>query len=348
MKWQKAKQNGTILLMAKAKQQNAVVIYKPSKGAVDFRVRIEDETVWLTLNQIASLFDTDKSGISRHIRNIYNSGELTKKATVAKIATVQKEGGREVTRNVDYYNLDLILSVGYRVNSKQATAFRIWATSVLKQYLVKGYAINQKRLEQAVENFTALQSTVQFLSSKVSLDNLRGQEQEIFSLLSEYAKTLSVLEQYDTETLKEPKGTMAHATLTHEESLSVLDTVRTKLMEKGEATDMFAYERGGEFMGIVRGLYQSFGGKELYPTVEQKAAHLLYFIIKDHPFSDGNKRSGSFLFVYFLDKNKHLYKKNGEKKINDNALAALALLVAESDPKEKDIMIQLIINLITN
>ncbi len=331
--------------MKTKKQQNAVVLYRPEKGAADFRVHVEGETVWLTLDQIAAIFGRDKSVISRHIKNIFAAKELDRNSVVAKNATTAADGK---TYNVDYYNLDLILSVGYRVNSKQATGFRIWATSVLKQYLVDGYAVNQKRLEQAVDQFKRLQNTVQFLQGKIGAKTLQGKEQDIFALLSEYAKTLTVLEQYDKGSVAVPKGKKATKQLVYENVRAVLDDVRLKLMKKGEATDMFARERGGEFEGIIRGLYQSFAGKELYPTIESKASHLLYFVIKDHPFSDGNKRSASFLFVYFLDKNKHLYKKSGERKINDNALAALALLVAESDPKEKDIMVQLIENLIAN
>lgn len=331
--------------MKTKRQENAVVLYKPQTGAVDFRVRIEGETVWLTLDQIAGVFGRDKSVISRHIRNIFNVKELNRSSVVAKNATTAADGK---TYNVDYYNLDLILSVGYRVNSAQATAFRIWATSVLKRYLVEGYAVNQKRLEQTADQFKRLQSTVQFLQSKVGAETLKGKEQDVFALLSEYSKTLSVLEQYDKDTLQIPKGKKATKKLTYQDTMQVLADVRKKLMEKGEATDLFARERGGEFEGIIRGLYQSFAGTELYPTIERKASHLLYFVIKDHPFSDGNKRSASFLFVYFLDKNKHLHKKSGERKINDNALAALALLVAESDPKEKETMVQLIENLIAN
>ncbi len=330
--------------MKTEKLESAVAIYKSATG-VEFSVRVENETVWLDAHQMAQLFEVDRTGIVRHIRNVYKTGELQQDATCAKIAQVAKDGR---TRKMDVYNLDMVISVGYRVNSKKATSFRTWATSVLKQYLIQGYAVNQKRLEQVKDQFTKLQNTVQFLQSKVGAETLKGKEQDIFALLSEYSKTLSVLEQYDKDTLSQPKGKKATKKLTYEDAIQVLADVRDQLMRKGEATDMFARERGGEFEGIIRGLYQSFGGTELYPTIESKAAHLLYFVIKDHPFSDGNKRSASFLFVYFLDKNKHLYKKNGERKINDNALAALALLVAESDPKEKDTMVQLVENLIAS
>lgn len=329
------------------KIENSVALYQSKNGEIRFRGDPSKQTIWGNLNQIAELFNVQKAAISKHIKHIYESGELNNKATVSIMETVQKEGKREVKRNVEYYNLDMIISVGYRVNSKQATAFRMWATSVLKQYLIEGYAVNEKRIADAKEKLGSLQSVIALLESKVGRENLKGQEQELFGLLSEYAKTLSVLEQYDTGALTVPKGKKAHVTLSYEEAIGVLEKVRTQLMDHGEATDLFARERGGEFQGIIRGLYQSFGSKALYASVEAKAAHLLYFIIKDHPFSDGNKRSASFLFVYFLDKNNYLYKKTGEKKINDNALAALALLVAESNPNEKETMIQLIMNLIT-
>ncbi len=325
--------------------QNNIVIYTPKKGPVDFRVRVEKETVWLSQKDMAELFETERSVITKHLRNVVLSEELNEDAVCAIFAHTAEDGKTYKTK---FYNLDMIISVGYRVNSNKATQFRVWATSVLKKYLIDGYAINEKRLEEAKKNFTDLQSVIQLLGTKISSENLKGQEQEIFSLLADYSKTLSVLEQYDKSSLKEPKGGRSSFKLTHEDAMSVLLRVRTELGTKGEATELFANERDGSFGGIVKGLYQTFGRKELYKSVENKAAHLLYFTIKDHPFSDGNKRSAAFLFVYFLDKNKYLHKKSGEKKINDNALAALALLVAESDPKEKDTMIKLIVNLIAD
>lgn len=323
-------------------KKGEVVIYKTPKRGVGLEVRLEGETVWLTLNQISELFNTDKSGISRHIKNIYKSKELSQKGTVAKIATVQKEGKRSVKRNVDFYNLDVILSVGYRVNSKQATQFRIWATKTLKQYLIQGYAINEKQLLKAQENFEKLQETVFFLQKKAGRKKLRGQEKEIINLLSDYAKTLSVLEQYDQKKIKERKGKKAKFVLNYDNCREIIDRIKQNLVEKGEASELFGREGSSSFEGIIKGLYQTFEGRELYPNIETKAAHLLYFTIKDHPFTDGNKRIASFLFVYFLDKTSYLYKESGEKKINDNALTTLALLIAISDRKEKAIMIQLI------
>lgn len=327
-------------------KKGEIIIYKTSKNKVALDVRLEEETVWLNLNQIASLFDTDKSGISRHIRNVYQSGELKQISTVAKIATVQKEGERNIKRNVEYFNLDIVLSVGYRVNSNRATQFRIWATKILKDHLIKGYTINEKRLLEAREKFQELQTAISFLQEKSKKELLSGQEGEILNLLSNYAKTLTILEQYDKGELKELKGEKTKFVLTYENCLQIIRELRKELVVKKEAGDLFGSERDGSFEGIIRGLYQTFGGKELYPFIEDKASHLLYFVIKDHPFSDGNKRSAAFLFVYFLDKIGYLFKQSGERKINDNALVALALLVAESKPKEKETMIKIIKNLL--
>jgi len=323
-------------------QQQAVMIFKPHKGMA-VTVQVGQDTVWLDARQMADIFGTQRPAIVKHVNNVYKTHELRKESTCSILEQVAKDGKM---RRVNLYNLDMIISVGYRVNSKKATQFRTWATTVLKQYLLDGYAVNEERLLHANERFATLQSTIMLLSSKIGRETLKGKEQDVLALLAEYSKTLSILEQYDTDSLAKPKGKKRGRKLTYQECASVLDEVRERLIEKSEATDLFAREHGGEFEGIVTGLYQAFGGAELYPTIESKAAHLLYFIIKDHPFSDGNKRSAAFLFVYFLEKNGHLHKKGGERKLNDNALAALALLVAESDPSEKETMVQLIENLI--
>ncbi|MBU3925127.1 virulence protein RhuM/Fic/DOC family protein [Patescibacteria group bacterium] len=333
--------------MAKNKtKNNSIIIYEASKGDVRIDVRLENETIWLTLNQIADLFGIDKSGISRHIKNIYEEGELKEKSTVAKIATVQKEGGRNIEREIEFYNLDMIISIGYRVSSKRATDFRIWATKTLKDYLVKGYAINEKRLLEAQEKFKELQTAISFLQDKSQKSMLRDRSQEILNLLSSYAKTLTLLSEYDNGKIEEIKGGKTKFILDYKKSLKIIGKIKTELINKKEAGDLFGQERQGALETVVKNLYQTFDNKELYPTIENKASHLLYLIIKDHSFSDGNKRIGSFLFVYFLDRNGYLYKKSGEKKINDNALTALALLVAESKPEEKDVMVKIIMNLI--
>ena len=325
--------------------EGEIVIYK-SKDGPKLEVRLEEETVWLTLNQIASLFDVKKAAISKHIKNIFKSGELDPDSTVSKMETVQIEGNRRIRRILTYFNLDMIISVGYRVNSKRATQFRIWATKTLKEHLVKGYTVNEKRLLQAHSHLKELQETISFLQDKSKNELLAGQEQEILNLLTNYSKTLSLLEQYDKEKLSLIKKSKDSFVLKYEDAINIISKVKKELIAKKEASDLFGQENSNRFKAILGSIYQTFDKKELYPSLEEKAAHLLYFIIKDHPFVDGNKRIASFLFVYFLDKNNFLYRKSGEKKINDNALTTLALLIAISDPKDKDRIIKIITNLI--
>ena len=321
--------------------KNKIEIFQSSNGEIVFNSDMQNETIWANLEQIAKLFGRDKSGISRHIKNIFNSEELSKNSTVAKIATVQKEGNREVIRDIDYFNLDMIISIGYKVDSKEATLFRKWATSILKKYLTDGYAINEKKIIETKTLLNNLKQTIDFLSLKEI-----GQEKEILNLLQNYTKTLSLLESYDKSNIDDFSGATSSYFLSYNEVKKVLAEVKSLLISKGEATALFAQEKDAQLDGIIGNLYQTFGGVELYPSIEDKASHLLYFIIKDHPFNDGNKRSASFMFIYFLDRCDYLYKSNGEKKINDNALTTLTLLVATSDPKEKDILIKLIKHLL--
>jgi len=320
-----------------------IIIYETSQKEVDLKVRFENETLWLDAHQMAKVFDVDRTGVVRHIKNIYKTGELSENSTCAKIAQVAKDGK---TRDMDIYNLDMIISVGYRVNSQKATKFRIWATSVLKKYLLQGYAVNQKRLVENQKKFLELQEIINFLSEKAKKKNLAGQEIEIFDLLKNYSKSLTLLEKYDKNKLKISKGIKGKRKLNFDDCLKIIEKLKQELTKKKEASDIFGNMRDGSFEGIIKGIYQTFGGQDLYSDMNAKSAHILYLIIKDHPFTDGNKRIASFLFVYFLDLNNYLCHKNGEKKINDNALVALALLVAESKPREKDIIIKLIINLI--
>ena len=308
-----------------------IIIYKSASGP-KLEVHLKKETVWLSLDQIANLFGRDKSVISRHIKNVFGEKELDKKAVVANFATTAADGK---IYKVEYYNLDVIISVGYRVKSQQGVGFRIWATKTLKQHLIQGYTINEKRLFEEKEKLNKLQETIVFLQQKSRTKLLKGQEREIIDLLADYAKTLTILEQYDKSSLKELRDGKATFVLTYEKCQKIVSELRRELMAKNEAGDFFGNERGGAFEGIIKNA-----------NLESKAAHLLYLIIKDHPFSDGNKRAAAFLFVYFLDANKYLFRKNGERKINDNALAALALLIAQSAPKEKDQMIALITQLL--
>lgn len=320
---------------------NKIEIFQSSNGMIEFNTDIENETIWASLDQIAQLFSRDKSGISRHIKNIFKSGELDENSTVAKIATVQIEGSREVTRDIEYYNLDMIISIGYRVDSKEATQFRKWATSVLKSYLTQGYAINETKITQTKSILNNLKDTINFLTTKDI-----GEEKEIISLLKNYTKTLSLLESYDKSTIEDFDGRKTDFILDYKEVKTIIATLKDNLIEKKEASEIFGNEKADELDGIIGNLYQTFGGVELYESIEDKATHLLYLIIKDHPFTDGNKRIASFLFVYFLDKCDYLYKENGEKKINDNALTTLTLLIASSNPNEKDILIKLVKHLL--
>jgi death-on-curing family protein len=322
-----------------------IVIYKSKEGP-KLKVRLEEETVWLTQKQMALLFDKSVSTINEHIRNIYKEGELKEKSTIRKFRIVQNEGGRRVERDIDFYNLDVIISVGYRVKSFNGTQFRIWATKILKEHLIKGYTINEKRLLQSKNHLQELQNTILFLQEKSKHKLLSGQEQEILGLLANYSKTLTLLEEYDKEKLSMIKKTKDKFVLKYENAIKVIQEIKKELIVKGEASDLFGQENDKKFQAILGSIYQTFDKKELYPSLEEKAAHLLYFIVKDHPFIDGNKRIASFLFIYLLDKNDFLYRKNGEKKINDNALTALTLLIAVSSLKEKDKLIKIITNLV--
>ena len=323
-------------------QKGEIVIYKAKYGP-EIQVTLDKESVWLDARQIARLFDVNRPAIVKHVNNIYKTSELEEKSTCSKMEQVAADGK---IRKINLYNLDMIISVGYRVNSKRATQFRVWATNRLKDYLVKGFVVNEKRLLQAESRFQDLLEAIDFLKNKSKHELLSGQEHEILDLLANYSKTLTLLEQYDTEKLSLIKKGKEKSVLDYKKARRVVDELKKELVVKSEAGNLFGQEYGDKFKAILGNIYQTFGKKELYASIEKKAAHLLYFVIKDHPFADGNKRIGSFLFVYFLDKNEYLYKESGEKKINDNALTAIALLIAISDPKEKDKMIKIITNLL--
>ncbi|MEK7555196.1 MAG: virulence protein RhuM/Fic/DOC family protein [Patescibacteria group bacterium] len=322
-------------------KRGEIVIYKTSKNEVELRVRFKGEKVWLRQDEIAKLYNKERSVITKHISKIFTDKEVDKESNVQFLHIPNSD------KLVAFYSLDVILAVGYRANSSRAIHFRKWATNILKTYLLKGYALNQKRLLETQEKFRELQIAISFLQEKSKKELLAGQEGEILNLLVSYSKTLTILDEYDKGKIKETKGVKSKFILTYENCLRVIVELKKNLIAKKEASDLFGQARGGSFEGIIKGLYQTFGGKNLYPTIEDKASHLLYLTIKDHPFTDGNKRTGSFLFVYFLDKTNYLYRGSGERKINDNALVALALLIAESNPKEKEVMIKIIKNLIT-
>ena len=332
--------------MKKGKDINKgeIVIYRPKSGEIEVKVKLEKETIWLTQAQLSLLFGTKRPAITKHLSNIFKSGELDKNSVCSILEHTATDGKIYKTK---FYNLDMIISVGYRVNSKKATQFRVWSTRILKQHIFQGYTINQRRLLETRSKFKELQNAIAFLREKSSKKTLEGQEKEILDLLGNYAKTLSILSQYDRGKVKKLKGREAKFVLEYNHCENIVVILKKDLAKRMEASDLFGIETGKKFESIIKNLYQTFNRRELYKTIEEKAAHLLYLTIKDHPFVDGNKRVASFLFVYFLDKNDYLYRKNGEKKINDNALVALALLVTESDSKEKDILIKIIINLIS-
>lgn len=320
--------------------EEKIVIYKTPRNNIELRVQFEEETVWLRQDQIAKLFGKERSVITRHINGIFKDKEVNKKSNVHFLHIANSD------RPVAFYSLDVILAVGYRTNSSRAIDFRKWATHVLKDYLFMGYAVNEKRLMQAKNNLNDLQSAISFLHEKAKHTLLTGQEQQILSLLADYAKTLTLLEQYDKDKLSLAQKGKGAFILQYETAYSVIVELKKVLFAKKEASSIFGQEYEDKFKAILGNVCQTFGGNELYPSLEEKAAHLLYFVIKDHSFVDGNKRIGSFLFVYFLDRNDYLYKQNREKKINDNALTALSLLIAISNPKEKDTMIKIVTNLL--
>jgi prophage maintenance system killer protein len=329
--------------MPKEYKKKQVIIYQEEEKDVKVEAFLWEETIWLTQDQIAKLFDIDRSVITKHLRNIFDSRELEKESVCSKIAHTASDGKKYQTQ---FYNLDAIISVGYKVNSKKATQFRIWATRVLRDHILKGYTINDQVLMNQADNFKQLQETISFLQNKIGKEQLVGQEQEILNLLSDYSRTLSILEKYDKNQLTKVKGKKEKFGFNHNYCRNIIENIKQGLIEKGQASEFFGQESGHGLESVINGIYQTFDGKELYPSIESKSSHLLYFIVKDHPFVDGNKRIGSLLFVHFLDKNNYLYKESGERKISDNALTALALLIAESDPKEKEVMINLIENLL--
>jgi len=317
-------------------------VIKFMDNEVEVRVKLENETIWITQKQMCDLFGRDKSVISRHIRNIFKSEELDKDSVVAKIATTASDGK---TYQVEYYNLDMIISVGYRVNSKKATKFRQWATKILKDYILKGYALNQEKLK---ENFEEFKKEIDLLQKAIKNQNLTEIEAKGFlDIITKYSKSWILLNQFDENRLTLPEGQKAQFILDYDESKEEIAKLKNELINKKEATELFGMERENSFEGIIRNIYQTFGGVDLLATIEEKAANLFYYIVKDHPFADGNKRIGAFLFILFLNKNNYLYDKDGELKINSNALISLALLIAHSNPKEKDLIIKLVMNLIS-
>jgi len=323
-----------------------IIIYQTPDHQTQIEVKLEEETVWLTQTQLAKLFQRDRTVITRHINNIFKEHELNEKVVSANLAHTTRHGaieGKTQEKSVVYYNLDLIISVGYRVNSKRGTQFRQWATQRLKEHLVQGYTINQQRLTQ-------LQQTIQLINEAGNIEQLNLNEAKgLLDIIRNYTQSFVLLNRFDSNTLLEEK---LDENITYEieysDAIKAIEELKKQLVNKKEASALFGNQKDESFAGILNSIVQTFDGSYLYPSIEEQAAHLLYFVIKNHPFTDGNKRIGAFLFVWFLEKNKHRFKNNGEVKINDNGLTALALLVAQSNPLDKELMIKLIINLINS
>ena len=298
---------------------------------------MKDETVWLSQQQMSELFDTSRTNIIEHINHIYSDGELDKNSTCQDFRQVRKEGNRNVTRSIPFYNLDMIISVGYRVNSKQGIEFRKWATNVLKDYMLKGYAVNQKRLEY-------LEKTIKLIDIAGRIDQkLSGDEaQEIIRVINNYSNALNLLDDYDHKTVSKPKGTNSDNKINYTDCMNIVNKLRFN-----SDSDLFALERDKGLESIIGNIYQSFNGQDVYPSIEEKAANFLYLITKNHTFIDGNKRIAATLFIYFLEFYNILYK-DGKQVIDNNTLVAITLLIAQSNPKEKDILIDLVMNFLND
>ncbi len=322
---------------------NQIQIFETQDGLIHLNVHLKEETVWLNQSQMVALFGRDQSVIARHIRNIFKEGELEHGAVYAKFAYTAEDGK---TYQVDHYNLDVIISVGYRVKSPRGVLFRKWATQTLKQHLVQGYTLNKQRFE---DNAQMLEKALELVrkaaqSPELNTDEGRG----LVEIVSRYTQTFLWLQRYDEGLLSDPEGQTGGQLPSVNEASQKLQHLKNSLIAKGEATALFAQPRGDGLAAILGNLDQSVFGEPAYPTIESKAAHLLYFVVKNHPFSDGNKRSGAYLFVDFLNINKRLLNNNGELLINATGLAALTLLVAESDPKQKNILIKLIMTMLSS
>ena len=321
---------------------NEIVIYQSEDGKTQLDVKLEGETVWLTQTQMSELFQTDRTVINRHIRNIYKSGELEEEATCAKNAQVRIEGNRTVSRSIPYYNLDMIISVGYRVNSIRGVRFRQWANSVLKQYLIKGYAVNERIRKQQISE---LRQLVQVLGRTLQQQPVPTTDESnaLFKVVVDYTYALDTLDDYDYQRLSISKTTNKetfHAT--YENAMKEINVLKKKF----GYSPLFGNEKDDSFKSSIGQIYQTFDGVDLYPSVEEKAAMLLYLVTKNHSFSDGNKRIAATLFLWFMNNNGILYREDGTKRIADSTLVALTLMIAESRTQEKDVMVKVVVNLI--
>ena len=309
--------------------KNEIVLFENQD--VKLEVNMKDETVWLNANQMSELFGRDSKTIRKHIDNALK--EELDNSTVANFATVQKEGNRNITRNIEYYNLDMIISVGYRVKSKNGIVFRKWANKIIKDYLIKGYAVNNKRLEY-------LEKTIKLLDIAGRIDGelSANEAQSIIKVINKYSNALNLLDKYYYKKVSKPKGTKNNKKITYEECINIINTLRFN-----NYSDLFALERNNGLKGIIDDIYSTFDGSDLYSTVEEKAANMLYLVTKNHVFIDGNKRIAATLFIYFLNYYGLLYNKKG-MVIDNNTLVAVTILIAQSDPKEKEVLVDLVMN----
>lgn len=330
--------------------ENQIVIYQADDGEMKIDVQLQEETIWLTQAQMAELFEKGRTTITEHIRNIFKEGELDEEMVCRDFRHTTEHGaikGKTQTKNVKYYNLDVIISVGYRVKSQRGTQFRIWANKVLKEYLLKGYALNEKKLQASQDQLRSLQEGIKLLENVIDQQQLTSDEAVgLLKVVSEYAHALDLLDQYDHQKLVIPE-IEEEAEINQLNYHQALDQIK-RWREQQKAGPLFGNEKDQSFKSSLETIYQTFDGKELYPSAEEKAANLLYFVVKNHSFTDGNKRIAAGLFAYFLDLNSKLYKKDGSKLIADNALVAITIMIAESKTEEKDMMIKLIVNLMSS
>jgi prophage maintenance system killer protein len=321
---------------------NDIIIYQSPDGTSKLDVRLDHETVWLTQKQMAELFDKDSDTIGLHIRNAYKEGELQQDVTTEESSVVQNEGTRKVRRKLRFYNLDVIISVGYRVKSRQGTQFRQWATRVLRDHIVKGYSLNEQRFREQSEKLAEMRRTVELLARTLSNQELVSEAgKDVLRVITDYAYALTLLDRYDRGTLaiEETTCKTLHV-ITYEEAMGIINSM------KREFVGLFGIEKDQGFKSAIGTINQTFDGKELYPSIEEKGANLLYFVVKNHAFSDGNKRIAAAIFIYYLGMNGILYRFDGSKRLADNALVALTLLIAESKPDEKDTIVKVIVSLI--
>ena len=322
------------------KNTKDILLYKTEDGKLFFEVNLNEETVWLSQKEMGELFGKNKRTISEHIRNIFKEEELNENSVVRNFRTTAKDGKNY---NTNYYNLDVIISVGYRVKSNRGTQFRIWATNILKEYLIQGYSINEKKLKAQNVKLIELQNTIEILkrtveTQRIGLDEATG----LLKVISDYSYALDLLDAYDHQNVEIKSFHKREAyILTYEEAMRVIESMKTEF-----ATDLFGNEKDDSFRGSLGAIYQTAFGEEVYPSIEEKGAHLLYFVVKNHSFSDGNKRIAAAIFIYFMEANKILYREDGSKRIADNTLVAITLMIAESKPTEKETIVKVLVNLI--